>query len=261
MSLSLCHQVIFSEHLNSVLSISRMSGTAMFIGDLEQKLTNSYFHVSRGLNTLDYSNKLNLIVTGGQDALVRVWNPYVTKKPISILRGHQSPVTQVHLNDCREQVISLAENRDIRVHDINSHVCVQTFFRKAIPDFGFRSFGASIFNEYRQSLLFATARLMLLEHRDEDLRNLQVISHTKPVTAAIYNPLFKQVVSAAADSTVTVWTMASGHKAMQFRVQTMTRMSEPDYIEVSVLGGRERGTDKPRRQVVISDAHTSVDQT
>ncbi|KAI0229573.1 WD repeat-containing protein on Y chromosome [Lamellibrachia satsuma] len=169
-------QLMFSEHLNCVVSISRITETAMFIGDLEQKLTNSYFRVTRGINTFDYSNKLNLVVTGGQDALVRVWNPYVVKKPVSILRGHQSPVTQVHLDSNREQAISIAENKDIRVHDINSHICIQTFFRKMMPDVGFRAVTASVFNEARQALVFATTRLMLLEHRDEDLRHLQVDS-------------------------------------------------------------------------------------
>ena len=51
-----------------------------------------------------YSNKLNLIVTGGQDAFVRVWNPYVTKKPVSLLRGHQSPITQVR-NRCTDNFV------------------------------------------------------------------------------------------------------------------------------------------------------------
>lgn len=47
-------QLMFSEHLNCVVSISRITETAMFIGDLEQKLTNSYFRVTRGINTFDY---------------------------------------------------------------------------------------------------------------------------------------------------------------------------------------------------------------
>ena len=83
---------------------------------------------------------------------------------------------QVHLNSSREQVISFAENKDIRIHDINSNVCVQTFYRKVIPDVGFRPFTASLLNEQRQALLFATHSLMLLEHRDEELRHLQVVA-------------------------------------------------------------------------------------
>ena len=83
-------------------------------------------------------------------------------------------MSQVHLNGSREQVISIAENKDVRVHDINSHLCIQTFFRKMVPDNGFRPVSASYFNEHCQALVFATNRIMSLEHRDEDLRHLQV---------------------------------------------------------------------------------------
>ncbi|KAI0229572.1 hypothetical protein LSAT2_020024 [Lamellibrachia satsuma] len=62
-----------------------------------------------------------------------------------------------------------------------------------------------------------------------------MMSHSQPVTAALYNPLFKQVVSVAADSTVAVWTMVTGHKAMQFRVQAASSHSESNYIEVTAM--------------------------
>ena len=45
---------MFSEQLNCFLSISRISDTAMFIGDLDQKLIKSYFKVPRGINAFDY---------------------------------------------------------------------------------------------------------------------------------------------------------------------------------------------------------------
>ena len=62
------------------------------------------------------------------------------------------------------------------------------------------------------------------------------MSHTKSVTAALYNPLFNQVVSGAADSTVIVWNMVSGHRVMQFRVTPADRV-ETDSVEVSTSDG------------------------
>ena len=64
------------------------------------------------------------------------------------------------------------------------------------------------------------------------------MTHKDPVTAAIYNPLFKQVVSVASDATVAVWTMLTGHKAMQFHVQDADSGSESDHVEVSRLPDR-----------------------
>ena len=69
------------------------------------------------------------------------------------------------------------------------------------------------------------------------------MSHAKSVTAALYNPLFNQVVSAAADSTVIVWKMVSGHRVMQFRVSEAD-LSESDTIEASTPCLNIDGTDE-----------------
>ena len=83
----------------------------MIVGDLEQKTKTYNFRVARGINAFDYSQKLNVIATGGFDSVVRVWNPYVPAKPIILLLDHKSPVLCVHINDFREQIISIAENK------------------------------------------------------------------------------------------------------------------------------------------------------
>lgn len=35
------------------------------------------FKVYKGVKTFDYSKDTNIIVTGGMDRIVRIWNPYV----------------------------------------------------------------------------------------------------------------------------------------------------------------------------------------
>ena len=35
------------------------------------------FYVYKGVKTFDYSEQYNVLVTGGMDRLVRIWNPYV----------------------------------------------------------------------------------------------------------------------------------------------------------------------------------------
>ena len=37
------------------------------------------FRINKGVNGFDYSNKYNVVVTGGMDRVVRVWNPYMTR--------------------------------------------------------------------------------------------------------------------------------------------------------------------------------------
>ena len=60
-------------------------------------------------------------------------------------------------------------------------------------------------------------QLALLEHKWEaDPEDDDVTSHNRPITVAIYNHLFNQVVSACHDSVVSVWDLATGTKTIMF---------------------------------------------
>ena len=37
------------------------------------------FRIHKGVKTFDFSKKCNIIVTGGMDRIVRIWNPYVPR--------------------------------------------------------------------------------------------------------------------------------------------------------------------------------------
>ena len=80
------HDVKYCPSLNSFLSCSRDMDTALFMGDIELR-RKAYFRVRKGVFTFDYSKSNNIIVTGGKDALVRVWNPYMPLKPVMLLQG------------------------------------------------------------------------------------------------------------------------------------------------------------------------------
>ena len=70
------------------------------------------YHVNGGVNAFDFSDKLTMIVTGGLDALIRLWNPNaVGNKLVGTLEGHASPITSLIVNNLRNQLISIAENK------------------------------------------------------------------------------------------------------------------------------------------------------
>ena len=211
----LVHQVTYLHHTKCFISCSRDTESAMFMGDFELKMHKCYFKVQNGVFSFDYVPSLNIIVSGGYDAIVRIWNPYVPSKPIIVLQGHKSPITQVKVNLSRETIISIADNKEIRIFDLNTQTCIQTFYRKMFPGMGPRPFTGLFFNERRQALILGTTRLLSLEHCEEDLRTRKTISHLRPVTTVLYNPLFQQVVSAGSCSTVCVWHVFSGDKVSQ----------------------------------------------
>ena len=58
------------------------------------------------MECFDYSYNLNVICTGGVDHAVRLWNPYVTVKPVAIMKGHQSSIIDLAIHEALEQVFS-----------------------------------------------------------------------------------------------------------------------------------------------------------
>ena len=80
------HDIKYCPSLNSFLSCCRDHETALFMGDIELR-RQAYFRVKKGVFTFDYSKSNNIIVSGGKDALVRVWNPYMPLKPVMLLQG------------------------------------------------------------------------------------------------------------------------------------------------------------------------------
>ena len=82
-------QVKYIAPLGCFFSCSQTRRTSMFVGDLQQKKS-SYFCVNMGILDFDYSEVKNIVVTGGKDSLVRVWNPYIPTKPVMLFHGHNS---------------------------------------------------------------------------------------------------------------------------------------------------------------------------
>ena len=57
-----------------------------------------------------YSKALNVLVTGSPDHVVRVWNPYVTARPVARLRGHAVGVVDVAIQEQLLIIISYSKD-------------------------------------------------------------------------------------------------------------------------------------------------------
>ena len=64
----------------------------------------------QGVDCFDYSKEKTIIATGGVDHVVRLWDPYVTLKPVAILKGHQACVIDVAVNSELGQVFSYSKD-------------------------------------------------------------------------------------------------------------------------------------------------------
>ncbi|OXB80325.1 UNVERIFIED_CONTAM: hypothetical protein H355_013723 [Colinus virginianus] len=75
---------------------------------LEDNLPVKEFSVPRGVNAFTYCGKAEVIVTGGHDKLLRLWNPNVNTRPTGKLSGHLHSIVEIVTNEKDQHVISLS---------------------------------------------------------------------------------------------------------------------------------------------------------
>ena len=64
----------------------------------------------QGVECFDYSKTLNVMVTGGTDHVVRLWNPYVTSRAVALLHGHSMAIVDVKIYEPLAQVFSYSRD-------------------------------------------------------------------------------------------------------------------------------------------------------
>ena len=103
--------------------------------NLDNNGNNVVFKVSRGVTVFAFSETVNLIVTGGLDCLVRLWNPYVPNQPLAILKGHSTPIIMLAISPLASVagvVVSVSSNESMKMWDIQDQACT-TSLTSIIP--------------------------------------------------------------------------------------------------------------------------------
>ena len=210
-------KVKYVPNLQCFISCTNTSQTSLFCGDLHSKKMKSYFKIPKGVYSFDYDKENNIIVTGGLDRYIRLWNPYVTNKATSVLKGHNSSV--IHIIAQADQIISFSKDKIIKIWDTRNHSCVQTIPSR-LTDIGTHQITTVFYNKKMQTLLLGSNTVAVLERKapEEAIATTEddQTSHPKPLCGALYNDLFNQVVSACHGSVVNVWNVDTGEKIIMF---------------------------------------------
>ncbi|KAJ3296878.1 hypothetical protein HDU79_005460 [Rhizoclosmatium sp. JEL0117] len=206
---------------HAVVSCSIDPLASLVVAVQDGKNSWSYFSapVNHGVNTFVYSRFPVALITGGTDHQLRVWNPHRLKNPMASFKGHASPIIDLQVNELNGQVISLSVDNVIKVWDIRKQICIQTLFDRAFigTDDGLNH----IF--FMSAKLYALARSV----SEYSLKGKETVkatskvpqaarSHDFPLRAAIYNPTFKQVVTACDGGVINVWDALSGVHIFKF---------------------------------------------
>lgn len=210
-------QVMYSAHLDCFISCATNYKNSLVLGWIEKSKMNmrtTQFKIPQGVNAFDYSERINLIATAGVNHHVCLWNPYVISKPVGVLRGHMQSVISVRFIETRGQLISLSKDKVLRIWDTHLQVCLQRLsgmFPKGPSEVSITMYydeeHSKLFTAFNQQLT-----LMVMKPEVKD----RIMSHEHPVTAAIYNSKFNQVVSACTGSVITMWMIETGQKVKQF---------------------------------------------
>ncbi|XP_059117658.1 EF-hand calcium-binding domain-containing protein 8 [Peromyscus eremicus] len=219
-----CHQVKFIPQLNLVVSCSAIEKSSLVLIILPvkdpEKPRLSSLNLRKGILCFDYCPDRNFLATGGYDPHIRLWNPLVSKKPVWLMKGHQTSVTHLLVNSQNTSIlISISRDKNIRVWDLQDYVCLQSFCGKL-----FTLGNCPITSAYFHrdcTLICSTYNIGILRGYLESqgpMKTGKLTTHSTALCAVLYSKIFKQVVSGCLRGTVSVWDITTGKKRMEFSV-------------------------------------------
>uniref|UniRef100_A0A8C4N7P2 Uncharacterized protein n=1 Tax=Eptatretus burgeri TaxID=7764 RepID=A0A8C4N7P2_EPTBU len=132
-----------SNHAGTALVIGCTIGSTHHIGDFKemssegskgsgfrqlparrQMRDETVFPVHKGVKTFDFCKDLDLLVTGGLDGPVRMWNPLVPGCTAGVLKGHRAPICYVAICQDRAQIFSVDSKSCVKVWNVVAQTCI-----------------------------------------------------------------------------------------------------------------------------------------
>ncbi|XP_048956464.1 EF-hand calcium-binding domain-containing protein 8 isoform X10 [Canis lupus dingo] len=221
-----CQQVKFIPQLNTVASCSAIEKSSLVLIALPSKAPESpkfsVLNLRKGILCFDYCPDKNLVVTGGYDPLIRLWNPFFSKKPVWMMKGHQTSVTHILVNSKNSSILlSISKDKNIRVWDMQDYICLQSFSGKLFA-LGNCPITSVYFHKNEDSLICSTFSIGILkgylETEGPGKPRERTTTYSTPLCAVLYSKIFKQVVSGCLSSLVSVWEIKTGKRMMEFSV-------------------------------------------
>ncbi|XP_058817433.1 WD repeat-containing protein on Y chromosome [Topomyia yanbarensis] len=209
------------------------------------------FKVPKGVACFAFEHLKDLLVTGGPDGQLRLWDSRRPEKPTVVLPGHNAGVVFLFLQDEALKIYSMDQKKIVKIWDMLNRVLIQTYsgfatnLYKTVP-------ACALYSEASRELLVGANKVLSatccpkipLEVTDGE-------SHTQPISVLLYNPLFKVVISCGLDSFIIVWDHTVNRKltvitnahtqivnGLQEKVQITTACFDPK-LQLLLTGARD----------------------
>uniref|UniRef100_A0A3B5ACJ7 WD40 repeat domain 95 n=1 Tax=Stegastes partitus TaxID=144197 RepID=A0A3B5ACJ7_9TELE len=192
-------------------------------------------------SAFDLCQKHSLLVTGGMDRLIRLWNPHFSGKPTGILKGHSAPIIFLFISSEDSQIFSVSTDNTVKVIR-DSFLCPKcsTIHPKASGIHG--DISACSYSPAVKCLYVAADCLAVLSLKPR-LHSRLMASHNEPVMCCGFSEEFRQVVSCSEGSVVRVWDFDTGRQVFEFggthRLSSITCMTFDPSSRRLITGARD----------------------
>ncbi|CAF1193148.1 unnamed protein product [Rotaria sordida] len=217
-------QVKWIDDLDLFISCALTSTRSLYIGDLNKKM-GKYAVAKKGFTVFDYCKAHRSIVTGSNDGVIRFWDPFVTERAAAILRGHNSSVTHLVVDNRENHIISIDKGKNIIIWDVQTLKIIQRISH-TIFDLSGQDLTICYLNPTQQCLIIGNKKLLSLSHINELYIHNERTSHIYSITKILYNSLFDVIISCDEGSTINIWNIITGEKIMHILNAHVTQFDE-----------------------------------
>jgi len=115
-------------HNRTVITVSRDPRASVLIRHMNGKFDHYVFKLPWGVRCFDFERigHFQVLATGSNDKLVRLWHPVVVSRPTAVLVGHKGGINEVKIHTGRRLVISYDRACVLKVWGLDDGLCKQT---------------------------------------------------------------------------------------------------------------------------------------
>ncbi|XP_071962491.1 WD repeat-containing protein 64-like [Antedon mediterranea] len=206
-------KIKYFPELRCFASCSASSTTSFILEDVNRLYNNQpcrSFGVPKGVNCFAYCARANILTTGGNDKIVRIWHPHIFSRPTGKMIGHLFTIIDIVVNEKDQHVISLSTARVFRIWDIHTLTSLQVFTDNEERP-GEKRIHCMWFDEKHERLITGSSVLDLWPLTRTVQDTMQVPhTHDRPVVQVLYNQELSQVVTVCSESIIKVWELETG---------------------------------------------------
>ena len=166
----------------------------------------------KAVNAISWSESLKTLFTASDDMTIKLW-AVLSEGPLGQIQGHQASVLQVLPVENENQLISIDSLKTVKVWDLKSKRCLQTFTdtMEYHPE---NQIGGVCFDPKRRSLITAAVQPKVWA-LSTNIRGYDD-AHATSVVSTSFSTAFQRVVTADEDAVVCVWDVHDGGRVFRF---------------------------------------------